>query len=155
MSTSYALRRLLQFSLIAAMFVWLAAVNAADLNPAAISIKLPAQIPWVASPSGSVQATLAGDPNKPGLYVILVKWTPHHMSRPHFHPNDRYVTVISGTWWVGTGSKYDPDSTVPIPAGSFVTHTAKEIHYDGAKDGETVLEIVGMGPATSTPAEAK
>ena len=91
----------------------------------------------------------------PGLYVILVKWTPHHMSRPHFHPNDRYVTVISGTWWVGTGSKYDPDSTVPIPAGSFVTHTAKEIHYDGAKDGETVLEIVGMGPATSTPAEAK
>jgi long-subunit fatty acid transport protein len=65
------------------------------------------------------------------------------------------VTVISGTWWVGTGSKYDPDSTVPIPAGSFVTHTAKEVHYDGAKDGETVLEIVGMGPATSTPAEAK
>jgi hypothetical protein len=155
MSTSSALRRLLQFSLAAAMFAGLASVDAADLNPAAISIKLPAQIPWVTSPSGSVQATLVGDPSKPGLYVILVKWTPHHMSRPHFHPNDRYVTVISGTWWVGTGSKYDPDSTVPIPAGSFVTHTGKEIHYDGAKDGETVLQIVGMGPATSTPAEAK
>ena len=155
MSIPHALRRLLQVSLVAAMFVWLAAVDAADLNPAAISIKMPDKIPWVASPSGSIQAVLSGDPEKPGLYVILVKWTPHHMSRPHFHPNDRYVTVISGTWWVGTGSKYDPDSTVPLPAGSFVTHTAKQIHYDGAKDGETVLEIVGMGPATSTPAETK
>jgi hypothetical protein len=155
MSTSSTLRRLFQLSLVGAMFVWLGAVEAGDLNPAAISIKLPKEIPWVASPSGSVQATLAGDPSKPGLYVILVKWTPHHMSRPHFHPNDRYVTVISGTWWVGTGTKYDPDSTVAIPAGSFVTHTGKQIHYDGAKDGETVLQIVGMGPATSTPAEVK
>ena len=149
------LRRLLQFSLVATMFVWLASVQASDLNPAAISIKLPKDIPWVASPSGSVQAILAGDPEKPGLYAVLTKWTPHHMSRPHYHPNDRFVTVISGTWWVGTGSKYDPDSTKPIPAGSFVTHAGKQIHYDGAKDGEVILEIVGMGPATSTPAEVK
>jgi hypothetical protein len=56
---------------------------------------------------------------------------------------------------VGTGTKYDPDSTTPIPAGSFVTHYGKQIHYDGAKDEEVTLEIVGMGPATSTPAEVK
>ena len=77
------------------------------------------------------------------------------MSRPHFHPNDRYVTVISGTWWVGTGTKYDPAITTPLPAGTFVVHHGKEIHWDGAKDVECLLEIVGMGPATSTPAEAK
>jgi hypothetical protein len=85
----------------------------------------------------------------------LTKWHPHNMSRPHFHPNDRYITVISGTWWKGTGTKYDPDSTVPIPAGSFVTDVANGIHYDGAKDEEVVLEIVGMGPATAIPAEVK
>jgi hypothetical protein len=155
MPTPSVLRRLFQCSLVAAMFVWLGAVEASDLNPSAISIKLPKEIPWVASPSGSVTAVLAGDPNKPGLYVVLTKWTPHHMSMPHFHPNDRFITVISGTWWVGTGTKYDPDSTVPIPPGSFVTHYGKQIHYDGAKDEETVLQIVGMGPATSTPAEVK
>lgn len=149
------LRRLFQFSLVVAMFVWLASVQASDLNPAAIKIKMPKDIPWVASPSGSVQAILTGDPEKPGLYIVLTKWTPHHMSRPHFHPNDRFITVISGTWWVGTGTKYDPDSTVPIPAGSFVVHTGKQVHYDGAKDGEVVLQILGMGPATSTPAEVK
>ena len=77
------------------------------------------------------------------------------MSHPHFHPNDRYITVLSGTWWVGTGKKFDPDSTVPLPAGSVVTHYGKQIHYDGAKDEAVTLEIVGEGPATITPAEEK
>jgi hypothetical protein len=30
-----------------------------------------------------------------------------------------------------------------------------QIHYDGAREGDAVLEILGEGPATSTPAEAK
>jgi hypothetical protein len=42
-----------------------------------------------------------------------------------------------------------------MPAGSFVTHFGKQIHYDGAKDVETILQIVGEGPATSTRAEAQ
>jgi hypothetical protein len=130
-------------------------VNAAPPDPKVLAYTLPDKIPWKGNPGGAQQAVLAGDPSKEGLYVVLTKWTAHHMSHPHFHPNDRYIYVISGTWWVGTGSKYDPDSTTPIPAGSFVTHYGKEIHYDGAKDGDVVLEIVGMGPATSTPAETK
>ncbi len=87
--------------------------------------------------------------------MVLTKWTAHHNSRPHFHPNDRFITVLSGTWWVNTGRNYDPDGMKPVPAGSFVTHYAKEVHYDGAKDGDVVLEIVGFGPATATPAEDK
>jgi hypothetical protein len=127
---------------------------AVDLDKAAINIVLPDQIPWKDRPfmTGLKEAVLAGDPTKPGIYVVLVKWLPHNMSRPHFHPNDRFIKVISGTWWVGTGDKFDPDNTVPLPAGSFVTHYAKQVHYDGAKDEETVLEIVGEGPATSIPA---
>jgi quercetin dioxygenase-like cupin family protein len=35
--------------------------------------------------------------------MVLTKWLPGHMSRPHFHPNDRFITVLKGTWWVGTG----------------------------------------------------
>jgi len=92
---------------------------------------------------------------KPGLYIVLVKWHAHNFSHPHYHPNDRYITVLSGTWWVGTGTKFDPDHTVPMPAGSYVTDFAKGIHYDGAKDGDAVIEIVGEGPATMTPAETK
>jgi hypothetical protein len=127
----------------------------ADLNPAALAYKLPNQLQWTEALPGAKQAVLTGDPSKPGLYVVLIKWSPHAMSRPHFHPNDRFITVISGTWWVGTGSKFDPESTVPMPAGSFVTHFAKQVHYDGAKDQEAMIEIVGEGPATVTPAETK
>ena len=126
---------------------------AADLDPKAITIQLPKEIKWVKG-NGSEQAVLVGDPTKPGLYVVLQKWLPNNNSRPHSHPNDRYITVISGTWWVNTGPNYDPAGFKPVPAGSFVVHTAKEIHYDGAKDEECVLQIVGMGPATSTQATA-
>ena len=137
----------------ATLFASVCSVKAAAPDPKVLASTLPDKIPWTDNPGGASQAVLVGDPAKPGLYIVLTKWHPHHMSHPHFHPNDRYITVISGTWWVGTGSKYDPDSTTPIPAGSFVTHYGKQIHYAGAKDEEVTLEIVGMGPATSTPAE--
>jgi hypothetical protein len=149
------LSRLLCLSIAIALLLLFARPTAADLNPAALAYKLPKDIPWVDQGNGAMRAVLAGDPDKPGLYVILNKWKAHNMSRPHFHPNDRFITVISGTWWVGTGSKYDPASTVPMPAGTFVTHFGKQIHYDGAKDEDAVLEIVGIGPATNTPAETK
>jgi hypothetical protein len=134
----------------------LAGTGAAELDPAAVVFKLPDQIKWNENATaGNANAVLYGDPSKPGLYIVLVKWHAGHMSHSHFHPNDRLITVISGTWWVGTGTKFDPEATVPIPAGSFVTHFGKQVHYDGAKDGDTVLEIVGEGPATSTAAEQK
>ena len=156
MSTYGNSRRYLLPAMGIAALVSLASARATDLNPAAIKIQLPDQIKWEDDTArGESSAVLAGDPTKPGLYVELVKWHAHHMSHPHFHPNDRFITVISGTWWVGTGTKFDPDSTKPLPPGTAVTHYGKQIHYDGAKDEDTVLEIVGEGPATATPAEVK
>jgi hypothetical protein len=118
---------------------------------------LPDQIKWnPPSAAGAQNSVLVGDPSKPGLYVVLNKWLKgNHFSRPHFHPNDRFITVIQGTWWVGTGTKFDPSNTVPMPAGTFVTHFGKQVHWDGAKDEDAVLLIVGEGPATSTSAEEK
>ncbi len=37
-----------------------------------------------------------------------------------------------------------------MPAGSFVTHSGKEVHWDGAKDEDAVLLITGEGPETAT-----
>src|SRR5258708_38718864 len=106
--------------------------------------------------AGGQNAVVVGDPSKPGFYMVYTKWTKgNHFSRPHFHPNDRYIVVLQGTWWVGTGPKFDPANTTPMPAGSFVTHTGKQVHWDGAKDEDAVLLIMGEGPATSTAAEEK
>jgi hypothetical protein len=130
--------------------------RAAELNPAAVKFTLPDHIPWKPNANGGADsAVLVGDPSKEGLYVQLVRWHAGHMSHPHFHPNDRFITVLSGTWWVGTGTKFDPDATVPMPAGTYVVHYGKQVHYDRAKDADCVIEVVGMGPATATPAEEK
>lgn len=130
--------------------------RAADINREWVDFTPPADIRWVKNPNGSnEQAILFGDPSKPGPYVVRIKWNPGHFSRPHFHPNDRFFIVIAGTWWMGTGTRYDPASTVPAPAGSYVIHRAKGIHFDGAKDEPAVIQVFGMGPATSTPAEEK
>jgi quercetin dioxygenase-like cupin family protein len=135
-----------------ALCLSVATAQAVELNPAAVIYQLPDQIKWQdpLGVSGAKNAVLMGDPNKPGLYAVMVKWLPGNFSRPHFHPNDRFITVLKGTWWVGTGTKFDIGQTVPMPAGSFVTHFGKQIHWDGAKDEEAVLLIVGDGPATTT-----
>jgi hypothetical protein len=148
------LRRLL---LAAPILALAPAAGAVELNSAAVVYKLPDQIKWSApSAAGAQNSVLVGDPAKPGLYVVLNKWLKgNHFSRPHFHPNDRFITVVQGTWWVGTGPKFDPANTVPMPAGTFVTHFGKQIHWDGAKDEDAILLIVGEGPATSTLAEEK
>ncbi|MFM9882955.1 MAG: cupin domain-containing protein [Burkholderiales bacterium] len=132
------------------------ALHAADIDRAAVDFTTPENIRWVKNPTGTnAQAILFGDPAKPGPYVARIKWFPGNMSRPHFHQNDRFFAVISGTWWMGTGEKFDPESTVPAPAGSYVIHHGGKIHYDGAKDGEVVIQVWGMGPATATPAEKR
>jgi hypothetical protein len=132
----------------------LAGAAAAGLDPAALIYQRPDQIKWnPPSAAGAQNAVLVGDPSKPGLYIVLNKWLKgDHFSRPHFHPNDRFITVLGGTWWVGTGTSFDPDHSVPMTAGTFVTHFGKQVHWDGAKGEDASLLIVGDGPATSTPA---
>jgi quercetin dioxygenase-like cupin family protein len=128
---------------------------AAELNPAALVYKLPDQLQW-RDPTGAAginQAVLQGDPSKPGLYVVLNRFKPGNFSKPHFHPNDRFITVVKGTWWVATGNKVDMSNIVPMPTGSFVTHFGKQVHWDGAKDEEAWVLIVGEGPGTLTRVE--
>ena len=128
---------------------------AIELNSKAIAIKQADQIPWRdptdAAPTN--QKVLFGDPSKPGYYMVMNKFKPGNFSKPHFHPNDRLITVIKGTWYVGTGNKWDKDATIAVKTGGAVTHYGKEVHYDGAKDEEVIVLITGEGPGTSTPVD--
>jgi hypothetical protein len=98
---------------------------------------------------------LAGNPSAPGFYIIRIRFPAGMTSRPHFHNQDRFITVIQGTWYAGTQSTYDMSKTVPIKAGGFMKHPAGAVHYDGAKDEPVIVEIRGMGPVTTTSAETK
>jgi len=124
-----------------------------SLNPKAMKLILPEDIKWgpAAGLPGTDSYTLVGDATKPGFYVVLNRFHAGNFSHPHYHANDRYIMVLSGTWWVATGAKDDPEHlTVPVKAGSFAVHTGREVHYDGARSGsdDAVVMIFGEGPGT-------
>jgi hypothetical protein len=45
---------------------------------------------------------------------------------------------------------FNQDKTQPLAAGGFMKHPAGLHHYDGAKDTEVIVQIMGMGPVTTT-----
>ncbi|MGB9644106.1 MAG: hypothetical protein WCB44_03080, partial [Stellaceae bacterium] len=76
-------RQLLLASLLAALPLGLSARRAAAINPAETQVTLPDQIKWTAwsagPPHSAEMATLFGGLDKPGEYVVLMKWYPGYM----------------------------------------------------------------------------
>jgi hypothetical protein len=139
-------------SLIVAVLGGSARVGIAADDPAFIRIT-PGQLRWQEVPGGHgvQQAVLFGNPDKPGTYVVRVKFPPYVVDNPHWHPNARFVTVIEGTWYTGIGDTFDFAKAVPLKPGSFMLHPAKAAHWDGSGGSETVIvQIMGEGPATTT-----
>ena len=114
-------------------------------------ITLPENIVWKEAGHGVKIAVVYGDPSKPGQYVIRAHFPPGVMSSPHFHGEDRHVTVIQGTWNAGKDDSWDPAATVPLKTGSYMFHPAGGVHYDGSAGAEgAIVQIVGMGPSKTT-----
>jgi hypothetical protein len=127
--------------------------RASKLDPSETVITLPSAIRWTAwtgaPPHSGEMATLHGNLDEPGPYLVLMKWYPGYMSAPHRYATDRLSLVQSGTWWVNSGPDFDPKNTVPVPAGGFVRRVAHTPHYDGVKKDATepaVIALFGMGP---------
>ena len=99
---------------------------------------------------GVQTAIIEGDPAKPGYYLVVNRFPPGVMSRPHFHRDERHVLVIKGLWYTGEGEAFTPEKTVPLKAGDYMRHAAGRFHYDGALDEETVVAISGYGPSSTT-----
>jgi len=128
--------------------------TAADA-PAFVRIT-PEEVHWqdVAGSPGVQMATIAGDPAGHGLYVQRVRFPPHVMDRPHWHPNDRHITVLKGTWFTGTGETFAPAQAVPLKPGSYMLHPARAAHWDGSNsDEEVIVQVFGIGPADTVQAD--
>jgi quercetin dioxygenase-like cupin family protein len=150
-------RRLAVIGVVSALAAGAVFSAGAALQPNFIRMT-PANVPWRDIPGGhgAQEAILFGDPSKEGMYVIRVKFPPHLMDLPHWHPNDRFVTVLEGTWYTGTGETFDAARAVPLKPGSFMMHPAKAAHWDGSRGDETVIvQITGFGPADTTPVGPK
>src|SRR5579862_2178979 len=129
------------------MAIYGADVVTIDRN--ARDFKLPDQFEFKGAEKGaSKTATLFGDPSKPGLYVQVTKRGPNEWSQPHSHPNERFITVLAGTFLIGTGPKFDKNNTVAIGPGGVVHDIPNQMHYDGTGPEGATLEFIAMGPAS-------
>jgi quercetin dioxygenase-like cupin family protein len=113
----------------------------------------PKDLKWGNPPAvfekGASFALVSGDPSKEGLYVVRLKMPAGYRINPHWHPTDEHVTVISGTFALGMGEKFDKSTMTELPAGGYALLPAKMAHYAMAKTA-SVVQVHGTGPFALT-----
>jgi quercetin dioxygenase-like cupin family protein len=126
---------------------------AQEANSPTSVVSAPADLKWGSPPpvfeKGASFTVVAGDPTKEGLYVVRLKMPAGYRINPHWHPTDEHVTVISGTFAIGMGDKFDKGSMKELPAGGYALLPAQMHHYAMAKTA-SIVQVHGMGPFALT-----
>ncbi|HWR16179.1 MAG TPA: alpha/beta fold hydrolase [Terriglobales bacterium] len=98
---------------------------------------------------GIETVVLKGNPNQVGVYTIMLRVPAHTKIAAHSHRDDRVATVISGTWHLGYGDKFDEAKLKALPAGSFYTEPPDDTHFAETGDEPVVVQITGFGPSST------
>src|SRR5258706_9182827 len=67
--------------------------------------------------SGIQTRVLRGDPAQPGAYTIQLNVPADTLIKPHTHPDSRVVTVISGSWYFGYGTRFEEKDLKELTSG--------------------------------------
>lgn len=120
-----------------------------DEGPERHLLYVPGEIEWQDAPpsleDGAEVALLEGDPGEAGVFTMRIKMPDGFHISPHWHPNVERVTVVSGTFLLGSGEELDEAAAKPLVAGSYTSMPPEMIHYAIAR-GETVVQLTSVGP---------
>ncbi|MDA0237564.1 MAG: cupin domain-containing protein [Proteobacteria bacterium] len=97
------------------------------------------------TPWGMHLIVIHGDPQKPEPYTFRVKMPSGYKLPPHKHKDQRTVTVLTGTYWIGSGEQFDMKAMETMEAGAFYITEANTPHYAWART-EVILQESGYGP---------
>ena len=104
---------------------------------------------WGAAPSalpaGAQMAVVSGDPGKAGPFTIQLKFPPRYVVRPHWHPADEKVTLLSGKLVYDMARTIDRSKAKALAKGKTVVMKAKTNHWVFTGDGATV-QVSSTGP---------
>jgi len=118
-------------------------------SPAAHVMRAAAELQWVDGPAslprGPRMAVLAGDPAKPGAFAFRAQLPAGFRIAPHWHPAAEHVTVLEGTYAMGTGEVFAASALHAMKAGGFAVMPAEVRHFSFSKDGATI-QVHGTGP---------
>lgn len=136
-------------------FVWSCLAAAYLFAPAAMAqkqqhiIQQESEAAWVDGPPGlppgAKMVVLHGDPAAPGLFGVRIKFPANYRIPPHYHSVGEQVTVVSGTFYLGAGDRFDPNGGKPLGPGGFAMLPARMNHYGYSKEPTTAV-LYGMGP---------
>jgi hypothetical protein len=110
----------------------------------------PDAVPYGPAPSflapGAQLAVLEGNPaGSSGDYTVRLKMPDGYRVPPHWHPYRENVTVLSGTFKVGMGDRFDESKMGVFPAGSFA-YLDPDMHHYAMASGEVVVQVHGQAP---------
>lgn len=109
----------------------------------------PDQISWKPGPPslppGAKFAVLEGDPSKAGYFAMRIVFPDGYRIPPHWHPGIERLTIMSGTFRLGMGEKFDPAVAESLPAGTYTFMPPGMRHYAWA-EGETTVQLATQGP---------
>jgi quercetin dioxygenase-like cupin family protein len=112
-----------------------------------------AELKWGDPPpvvrKGARMAVLSGDPGKAGPFVLRLKLPAGDEIAAHWHPTDEHVTVLSGSFALGMGEKFDPAALKTLPVGGYALLPAEMRHFAMAKTAATI-QVHGTGPFVLT-----
>jgi hypothetical protein len=121
----------------------------ADEGPESHLIYRPDEVEWEDGPasfeSGAEFAVLEGDPAEAGVFTMQIRMPDGFQISPHWHPNVERVTVLSGTFFLGSGEALDIEAAEPLPAASY-TSIPPEIRHFAIAENETVIQLTSIGP---------
>lgn len=137
---------------LAALFVTLAISclggPAAWAQSGAHMMVIPDELKWTdvsTLPAGAKVAVIEGPLNEAVPFTIRLKFPANYQIPAHSHPAIEHVTVISGTFNMGTGEKLDQSKTKALPVGSVAIMQPKTTHFSWTKE-ETIIQVHGVGP---------
>lgn len=102
--------------------------------------------PFPAFPPLVRLAVVVGQPSEKGPYTIRVKVPRGVKLMPHKHTEDRVYTVISGTFYIGLGEKFDAEKLEAYPPSSVIILPGDTPHFHWAKAGEYITQVTAIGP---------
>lgn len=109
---------------------------------------MPSELKWAdvpSLPSGAKIAVIEGPMNEAVPFTVRLKFPANYKVPAHWHPAIEHVTVITGTFNMGIGDKFDQSKTMPLTAGSVAIMQPKTMHFAWTKE-ETIVQTHGMGP---------
>ena len=101
---------------------------------------------WTPIMKGCDLAGVSGDSNAEGApFVLRIRCVDGTKVPAHWHPMDENLTVLKGTFLVGTGETFDEAKLQTMNVGNFLT-MPKEMRHFAICKGETIVQVHGTGP---------